>query len=59
MDRFETLVEELKKHPGEMYVTDTLMATMREDGLMITLHGDFKGMSDEELNEKFQEMLKK
>lgn len=47
----------LKKKPGHMYVTDTLIAVMFPDDTIMCITGNFKNITEEEANLKLQKHL--
>lgn len=53
------LYNALKKHPGHMLVTDTLIAVLMPDDQMLAITGNFKGISEEDANLKLQQALAK
>lgn len=55
--RKSSLYRILKKHPGEMYVTDNLIAVLLPNDQILAFTGDFKGITEEEANLKLQNAL--
>lgn len=56
--RQSALIRELKKHPGEMFVTDSIIAVMIDEKNILLIKGDFKDITAEAANEKLQNALK-
>ena len=50
---------ELRKHPGEMFVTDKAILVGMPDGNVLAIYGNFEGITDEEANQKVRNALTK
>lgn len=56
---FDHIVKELRKNPGHMYVTESMIACAIPDSDRIfVVAGDFRDVSDEEANRRLQEAIK-
>lgn len=48
---FDAFVQTLRKHIGQMFLTEKCIVTMNESGVIIMIPGNFKDLTTEEAND--------